>query len=61
MLISRLEVNRKEICDQAKINDEIRIFFLKAFKWHKSKSLTHLSNILNSLDLPCLINEQKDF
>ena len=60
-LVKKLEVNGKEICDQAKINDEIKIFFEKAFKYHKGKSFTNLSNILNSIDLPCLTNEQKDF
>ena len=50
----------KEICDQAKI-DEIKIFFEEVFKCHKGKSFTNLSNILNSLDLPCLTNEQTDF
>ena len=60
-MVRKLEVNGKEICDQAKINDEIKIFFEKAFKYHKGKSFTNLSNILNSIDLPCLTNEQKDF
>ena len=57
----KLEVNGKEICDQAKINDEIKIFFEEAFKFLKGKSFTNLSNILYSTDLPCLTNEQKDF
>ena len=60
-MVKRIEVNGKEICDQAKINDEIRIFFEKAFKYHKGKSFTDLSNIMNSIDLPCLTNEQKYF
>ena len=47
--------------DQAKMNDEIKIFFNKAFKYHKGKSFTNLSNILNSIDLSCLTNEQNDF
>ena len=34
-LLRKLEVNRKEICDQAKINDEIKIFFEQAFKCYK--------------------------
>ena len=59
-LVRKLEVNLKEICDQAKI-DEIKIFFEEVFKCHKGKSFTNLSNILNSLDLPCLTNEQTDF
>ena len=59
-LIRKLEVNGKEICDQTKINDEIKIFFEEGFKCHKGKSFTNLSNILNSMDLPCLTNEQKD-
>ena len=33
--IALLEVNGKEIWDQAKINDEIKIFFEEAFKRHK--------------------------
>ena len=33
----------------------------EVFKFRKSKSLINLSNILNSMDLSCLINEQKDF
>ena len=53
------EVNGKEIHDQAKINDEI--FFEEAFKYYKGKSFTNLSNILNSIDLPCLTKEQTDF
>ena len=56
-----LEVNGKEMRDQAKINDEIKIFFEEVFKYHKGKLFTNLSNILNSRDLPCLINEQIDF
>ena len=60
-MVRKLEVNGKEICDQAKINDEIKIFFEEAFKCHNGKSFTNLSNILNSIDLPCLTNEQKDF
>ena len=34
----KLETNEKEICDQAKIIDEIKIFFEKAFKCRKGKS-----------------------
>ena len=60
-MVRKLEVNGKEICDQKKTNDEIKIFFEEAFKCHKGKSFTNLSNILNSIDLPCLTNEQKDF
>ena len=60
-LETKLEVNGKEICDQAKITDKIKIFFAAAFKCHKGKSLTNLFNILNSIDLPCLTNKQKDF
>ena len=60
-MVRKLEVNGKEICDQKKTNDEIKIFFEKAFKCHKGKSFTNLSNILNSIDLPCLTNKQKDF
>ena len=55
-MVKKLEVNGKEICDQAKINDEIKIFFEKAFKYCKGKSFTNLSNIMNSIDLPCLTN-----
>ena len=60
-LVRKIEVNGKEIFDQAKINDEIKLFFEEAFKCHKDKSFTNLSNILNSIDLPCLTNKQKDF
>ena len=61
------ERNSSKICfdintdDQAKINDEIKIFFEEAFECRNSKSFTSLSNILNSIDLPCLTNEQKYF
>ena len=34
---------------------------MEAFKCHQSKSFTNLFNILNSRDLPCLINEQTGF
>ena len=37
------------------------IFLEEAFKYHKGKLLTNLSNILNSIDLPCLANEENDF
>ena len=60
-MVRKLEVNRKEFCDQAKINDEIKIFFQEAFKCHYSKSFTNLSNTRNSIDLPRLTNKQKDF
>ena len=60
-LVRKPEVNGKESYDQAKINDEIKSFFELAFKCHKGKSFTNLSNILTSLDLPSLTNEQKDF
>ena len=60
-LVRKLEVTGKEIRDQAKINDEIKIFFEEAFKFHRDKSATNLSNILKSIDLPCLHNKQKDF
>ena len=56
-----LEVNEKEIDDQAKIKDEVKIFFEQLFKFHKGKSFTNLSNILNSIDLSCLTNKQRDF
>ena len=59
-MVRRLETNGKEICDQPKIKDGIKIFFKEVFKYHKDKSFTSLSNILNSVDLPCLTNEQKD-
>ena len=39
----------------------MKFFFEEAFKCHNSESFTNLSNILNSIDLPCLTNEQKDF
>ena len=60
-LLGKEKVNGKEICDQVKINYEIKIFFENVFKCHKGKSITNLSNILNSIDLPCLTNKQKDF
>ena len=41
--------------------DEIKIFFEESFKCHEDESFTNLSNILNSIDLPCLTNKQKDF
>ena len=59
-LVRKLEVKGKEICDQAKTNDEIKIFFEEAFKCHNGKSFVNLSNILNFIDVPCLTNEQKD-
>ena len=43
------------------MNNEIKILFEEAFKCRKGKLSTNLSNILNSVDLPCLMNEQKDF
>ena len=58
-MVRRLETNGKEICDQTKMKDGIKIFFKEIFKY-KGKSFTSLSNILNSVDLPCLTNEQKD-
>ena len=60
VLIGKLEVNGKEICDQAKINSEIISFFEEAFKYHMGKSFTNLSNILNATDLPFLTKELKD-
>ena len=59
--VRKLEVNGKDICNQAKINDEIKIFYEEAFKCHNGKSFTNLSKILNSIDLLCLTNKQKDF
>ena len=60
-MVRKLQVNGKEVCDQAKLNDEIKIFFGEACKYHKGKSFTNLFNILNSIDLPCLTTELKDF
>ena len=60
-MVRKLEVNGKEICDQAKINDEIKILFEEIFKCQKGKSFTNLSNILSTTDLPCLTNEENDF
>ena len=60
-MLRKLEVNDKEICDQAKINDEIKIFFEKIFECRKGKLLTNVSNILNYTDLPCVTVKQKDF
>ena len=34
----RKQVNGKEICDQAKINDETKIFFEETYNCHKGKS-----------------------
>ena len=56
-MLRKLEVKGKEIFDQTKIDDEIKIFFEEAFKCHKGKSFANLSNII---DVPCLTNEQKD-
>ena len=58
-MVRKLEVNGKEICDQAKINDEIKSFFKQVFKCHIGKLFTNLSNILNSTDLPT--DKQKKF
>ena len=44
-----------------KINDEIKIFFEEVFQYHKGNPSTNFSNILNSVDLPCLTTEQKSF
>ena len=41
-LVKKLEANGTEICDQ---------------KFHKGKSFTNLSNILNPTNLPCLTNK----
>ena len=60
-MVRKLEVNGKEICDLAKINNEIKIFFEQVFKCLKGKSFKNISNILDSIDLPSLTNEQKDF
>ena len=60
-MVRKLEVTGKEVCDHAKINEEINIFFEETFKCHQGKSFTNLSNILKSIHLPCLTNEQKDF
>ena len=58
-MVIKLELNGKEICAQAKINAETKIFFEELFKCHKDKSSTNLFNILNSIDLPCLTNKKK--
>ena len=39
----------------------MKIFFEEAFKCHKGKFFTNCSDILNSIEQPCLTNEQKDF
>ena len=41
-LARKLEVNGKEICDETKINDEIKILFEEVFKCHKEKSFTKI-------------------
>ena len=51
-LVRKLEVNGKENCDQAKINDNIKILFEKAFKCHKCRLFTNCSNILS---FTCLV------
>ena len=46
-MVRKLEVNGREICDEAKINDQIKIFHGEAFKCHKGKSFRNLANISN--------------
>ena len=46
---------------QARINVEIKVFLEESFKCRKGISFKNLSNVLNSIDLPCLTNEQEDF
>ena len=41
-LTRKLEVNGKEICNETKINDEIKILFEEVFKCHKEKSFTKI-------------------
>ena len=55
----KLEVNKKEIHGQK--NYEIKSFFGEPFKCHRSRHFTNYSNILDSLDLPSQITEQKHF
>ena len=50
----------KKKCDQAKVF-LIKLFFEEVLKCHKGKSFANLSNILNSIDLPCVTNKQEDF
>ena len=38
----------------------MKVLFEETFKCHKGKLFTNLTNILKSVDLPCLTNEQKD-
>ena len=52
---------KNKICDQAKINPEIKTFSEEAFKSHQGKLLLNLSNLLKSIDLHCLTNKQKNF
>ena len=59
--VTKQKVNRKEICDQSKTNDETKIFFKEVFQYYQSKPFKNLTNILNSIDLPCLAIEQKGF
>ena len=39
---------------------KLKFSLRKLLKSHKGKSFTNLSNILNSIDLLCLTNEQKE-
>ena len=61
MFVRKLEVNGKEIFYQANVNGEIKTISEEVFKCNNGKSFTNLSIVLNTIDLPCLSNEQKDF
>ena len=51
VFVRKLEVNRKYICDQTKIKNEIKIFFGEIVKCHKAKLFTSLATILKT----CLV------
>ena len=61
VFVRKLEVNGKEIFYQANVNGEIKTISEEVFKCNNGKSFTNLSIVLNTIDLPCLSNEQKDF
>ena len=42
-MVREVEVKGKEICDEAKINDEIKVPFEEVFKCHKGKSFTSVT------------------
>ena len=56
-LVRKLDVNGKESCHQAKINDKIKTFLGEVFKFRKARPSTDCSNILSFINRPCLTNE----